>query len=193
MLYAILGTTLESLRELAPVLTVAARFLVAVLIILGGYILGRGAGRFIQKGIAGWKLNGLIEEHRIDQIVGSFTKYLIYIVAIVLALNQIGLALNILNSIVIILLAVVAVGIFLSIKDFVPNIVAGIYVAYKKRVKVGDRIKVQDVEGVVKEIELVETKIETRSGHEVVIPNSYFVKNVVFTKPNPKRKPKKKK
>jgi len=118
MIVAILGGIVESLRELAPVLQISLRFSVAVLALIFGYAFGRAAGRFVKAGVADMKLNGLVDKHHLDVIAGSFTKYLIYIVSIVIALNQIGLALNVLNSILIILLVVVAVGLLLSIRDF---------------------------------------------------------------------------
>ena len=144
---------------------------------------GRAAGNLASNAIQRLKLNGKgKKKRRVDMVVGSTIKYLIYILALILALNQIGVALNFLNQILTILLVIVAVGLFLSIKDFVPNAVAGAYIIYKKRLKVGQTIKVKDVEGKIKKIDLIDTHIRTKNGHDIMIPNSFFVKNLVVKK-----------
>jgi len=135
-------------------------------------------------------LNGLVEKHHIDIIAGSIVKYLVYTISVVVSLNQIGLALHVVNSVLVVLLVVVAIGIFLGIKDFIPNIMAGIYIVSKKKIKKGQRIKVKDVEGKVIDIELLETKLKTPKGHEIIIPNSFFVKNIVHIKPKIKARKK---
>jgi len=59
---------------------------------------------------------------------------------------------------------------------------AGLFLHQKRNIKPGERIEVNNVEGEVINITLTETKLRTRSGEIVYIPNSVLTKNVVIKK-----------
>jgi len=173
-----------NLKEFIPLAVAFSRFIIAIVIIVAGFIIGKSAGKFVEDTLSGLEFNGFNKrkrKKRINLIAGMIVKYFIYIVALILSLNQIGIALNFLNNILIILLVMVAVGLFLSIKDFIPNAVAGAYIIYKGRIKVGQTIKVKNVKGKIDKIDLIETKVKT-NGHYVLIPNSFFIRNTVEIK-----------
>ena len=70
----------------------------------------------------------------------------------------------------------------LAIKDFIPNLISGLMLHQKRNLKPGDRIIINNVEGEIINVTLIETKIRTRSGDIVYIPNSILTKNVVIKK-----------
>jgi small conductance mechanosensitive channel len=78
---------------------------------------------------------------------------------------------------------------FLGIKDFIPNAVAGFFIQHKKELKVGQKIKIKGMQGTITEITLLETKIETKTGDVIFIPNSVLSKTeVTYVKAGKKEK-----
>lgn len=188
MISGIVSTVTQTFQEIAPMLAIFLRIGIALLIVAAGFVAGRVLSKFTTNALKGINLNGLDPKKRKwDSIAGSAVKYFIYVVALILALNQIGLAFNVLNNLVIVLTIIIAIGLFLSVKDFVPNAISGIFIISRHKIEVGQTVKIKGIEGKVKKIDLLETKLETKTGHSIMIPNSYFVKNPVLVK-NVKRK-----
>jgi small conductance mechanosensitive channel len=78
------------------------------------------------------------------------------------------------------ILIIIIISILLSIKDFMPNMFSGLFIHRKRFINVGDVIKVENTEGKVVHINLVETKIETNKGDIIYFPNSLLTKNKVI-------------
>ena len=57
----------------------------------------------------------------------------------------------------------------------ISNSMAGLMIVLADKYQVGDTIRVGDHVGTVEEISLLETKLRTRRGHTMSIPNSYFM------------------
>ena len=57
--------------------------------------------------------------------------YFIYFIAIIMALNQVGLTSAILNMLSGAVILLILISMILAIKDFVPNMVAGIFIFQK--------------------------------------------------------------
>ena len=70
----------------------------------------------------------------------------------------------------------------LAVKDFIPNFVAGLTLYQKRNIKPGEKILVNNIEGEILNISLLETKVRTRNGDIVYIPNSILTKHVVIKK-----------
>ncbi|PIZ56338.1 mechanosensitive ion channel protein MscL [Candidatus Woesearchaeota archaeon CG_4_10_14_0_2_um_filter_57_5] len=70
----------------------------------------------------------------------------------------------------------------LAAKDLLANIFGGLTVIFDKPFRLGDRIKIGDHEGFVREIGMRTTRIETLASTQVIVPNSKvtesFVENV---------------
>ena len=80
------------------------------------------------------------------------------------------------------LLAGVGIGglaLGLAAKDFVGNIFGGITVFIDKPFVVGDRVQVAGVDGIVSEIGIRSTRVNTLAGRMVTIPNHKFTDSVV--------------
>ena len=80
------------------------------------------------------------------------------------------------------LLAGVGIGglaLAMAAKDFVANIFGGITIFVDKPFTVGDRVKVNGIDGVVKEIGIRSTRIQTLENRLVTIPNHQFTDQVV--------------
>jgi small-conductance mechanosensitive channel/CRP-like cAMP-binding protein len=76
--------------------------------------------------------------------------------------------------------AVVTAVIGFSLQDTLGNIMGGMALQMERSIAVGDWIRINDVEGAVREIRWRQTSIETRNWDTVVIPNSQLMKNQVI-------------
>ena len=67
----------------------------------------------------------------------------------------------------------------LSLQDLLKNVVAGIYILVEQPFKIGDRISVKEVTGVVQGIELRTTILMTDESLQVVVPNNVVLNEIV--------------
>lgn len=65
-----------------------------------------------------------------------------------------------------------------ALQDISQNVIAGFLLLIQKPFELGDMIQIDDYTGTVRSVDLRSTGLETRDGHDVLIPNAY-----VFTKP----------
>jgi len=116
---------------------------------------------------------GIEEEHREIQIVaGRASSAAVLIIGITAGLKIAGLDLT---SII----AAAAFGVGFALQDIIMNFMSGIIVLLQKRFTIGDWIKVNGTEGVIKEIQSRYTIIKKFDGTNVVVPNSELFKNQV--------------
>ena len=159
--------------------------LIAVIILLIGFILGKLLSKVIKKVMNSLEVDKITKKAtRVDigleNAFATFTKYFIYFIAIIMALNQLNITTTILQMFSAAILIIVIISIILAIKDFVPNTFAGFYLYRNKFIKEGEVIRVKGIQGTVKHINLVETKIVTDEGDLVYIPNSALTKTEVI-------------
>ncbi|MFP4117559.1 MAG: mechanosensitive ion channel domain-containing protein [Candidatus Woesearchaeota archaeon] len=173
---------------------VMINILVALLIFFIGFIFGRLLGRIIKKVLRHMNTdyfmrNTLGIKMSAEDILSVSASYFVYVISFVMALNQLGLSTAILQMVIGGVIAIIVISIILSIKDFLPNMVAGLLIKEKSFIAEGDVIKIRDVEGKVDELGLVETVILNRHGDRIFIPNIVFTKNEVINyKPKAKKK-----
>ncbi len=78
-----------------------------------------------------------------------------------------------------------SVGIGLGLQSIVTNFFSGLILLIEKPIKVGDRIKIDNIEGVVKKVSVRSTQIVTPAQEDIIIPNSdlitHQVTNYMFT------------
>ncbi len=76
--------------------------------------------------------------------------------------------------------AVITAVIGLSFQDTLGNMMGGMALQMERAISVGDWIRIDEREGLVKEIRWRHTSIETRNWDTVVIPNSVLMKSQVM-------------
>ena len=176
----------NSINVLPKILSsVFTKLVVAVIIVLIGLVLGKILGKFVQKALHEIELNKIIKKAAgikasVEEIISTSLSYFIYFIFIVMALNQLGITTVVLHMISGAILIIIIISILLSIKDFMPNMFAGLFIHQKRFIKEGDILKVDNTEGKVVHINLVETKIETKHGDIIYIPNSLLTKKTVM-------------
>ncbi|RME78005.1 hypothetical protein D6774_02570 [Candidatus Woesearchaeota archaeon] len=160
------------------------RFVVGLIILLAGFIIAKLVGKLVRRLLHSLDLNVMLQKITgtniaLEEIAESFTTYFLYFITIVMVLQHLGLATTVLNMIAGAIIIIIVLSTFLGIKDFIPNIIAGIVLRQKDFLKVGDVIKVKGMKGRVVEITFLETKIETTKKDMIFIPNSVLIKTEI--------------
>ncbi|MBR9692463.1 mechanosensitive ion channel [Candidatus Woesearchaeota archaeon] len=155
------------------------KIVIFFLIIFMGFLVGKILGRLTRKLLhelkadafikrtLGWKLG-------IERGLSSLVAGLVYLISVILALNAVGLTTVVLEIILGVVILTLAISFLIALKDIIPNVSAGI--TLKQKLKEGTKLKMDDAEGTVKEVTLLETIIETKKKDTIVIPNALFAK-----------------
>ena len=116
--------------------------------------------------------------------LGGIARHLILFVAIIIAIDQVGIEVTFLiNTIDIILAAVLfgaALAFGLGARTSVSNILAAFYV--RKMYKVGDQIQIGKVKGVITKIDFTVVSLDSEMG-QVFIPAKEFNETTSFLIP----------
>jgi len=108
-------------------------------------------------------------------IVRKTLKWIIWIVAIVVALNNAGYDVGALIA----GLGIGGLALAMAAKDSVANLFGGITVFMAKPFVIKDRVKVAGYDGRIKEIGIRSTQLVTMEGRTVTIPNSKFIDSAI--------------
>lgn len=170
------------LQFLAPTSSnILVKIIVAIVVILIGIILARILSKLTYRILHELELDRILKDLGVkvpvEEFVGTIVKYIVYFIAVIIALNQLGLETIVFYIILILFLVILIVFVVLAFKDFIPNITAGFFMHQKRLIKKGDKIIVKNIEGTVMEISLIDTKIKTKGGDIVHMPNSVFLKS----------------
>jgi MscS family membrane protein len=107
--------------------------------------------------------------------VSKGVKIIVWVLAIILALNNAGYDVTALIA----GLGIGGLALAMAAKDTVANIFGGITIFMDKPFKIGDRIIIEGYDGTVKEIGLRSSRMETLEGRIVTMPNSKFAESPV--------------
>ncbi|MBN1502223.1 mechanosensitive ion channel [Candidatus Woesearchaeota archaeon] len=166
----------------------ASRIVVAFIIMLLGFILGKFLGKVITKSLREIEANKLVRNATgikvdIETILGSLASYITYSLTLLATLDQVGLKNIVLYMLVAAILAILIITFILSVKDLIPNLVSGIYILRKKKIKENDKIRLDNIEGKVVHIGLIQMQLITDKNDMIYVPNSTVVKSKIEIKP----------
>jgi small-conductance mechanosensitive channel len=119
-------------------------------------------------------------QYTIAQIIG----YLALIIGAAITLQNAGIDLSALA----LLAGAVGVGLGFGLKNVTSNFISGIILLIERPVEIGDRVEVDGVAGIVRQIRARSTTVVTNDNIAMVIPNSKFVEDTVtnWTHADPK-------
>ena len=123
------------------------RLIAAIAIIILGLLFARFLSKLSFKVLNEFKLNDFFRDELklklpLEELISRFVMYIVSFIALIIALNELGLTATILYFILIAVLLIIVVLIILAFKDFVPNITAGIYIHQRGNIKAGDNISI---------------------------------------------------
>ena len=155
--------------------------ILGIVILLVGFALGVFAKKFLHRLFEEIELNRVLRKL---QIRGDFEKgtsilisYVIYVLTILFFLDYVGI------SSIVLYIGVASIGILLiltflvGLKDVIPNFVAWALLQRRRFFRVGRRVEVKEISGVIEKIGLLETEIKTDKGDILYVPNTLFLKS----------------
>ena len=105
----------------------------------------------------------------------TLTGYLVYTVAILIALGMVGMDYTKLA----IIAGALSVGIGFGLQNIVSNFISGLILLFERPIRIGDWVVVGGIEGYVRKINIRATVIETFDMAEIIVPNSEFISGQV--------------
>ncbi|MEW7281072.1 mechanosensitive ion channel domain-containing protein [Aquimarina sp. 2201CG1-2-11] len=108
--------------------------------------------------------------------VFSFSKYFIYVIVIIFALDSIGFNITAIFA----ASAALLVGVGLALQTYIQDILSGIFIFMDKTVHVGDIIELEGKVGRVEEIRLRTTRAVTIDNKVLIIPNHKYMVSSLY-------------
>jgi len=171
--------------------SVATPLLVGLVIFLIGITIGKLLEKMTLAILKQIELNKQLRKAgvrlQVEESIAYLLKYAAYIITILVVLNTLHLSALVANIVAAALLIVAFLSILLSIKDFIPNFIAGMAVYRKGIIHHGDKITYRTIEGVVSHAGLLEVKVLTPKGDELYIPTSVLIKSEFLVRHKPTR------
>ncbi|MDB6111378.1 MAG: MscS Mechanosensitive ion channel [Pedosphaera sp.] len=173
-------TTLPTVASVAGALPTLSAMLiqgafnvvVAILILIAGWVLARWMGRWVRE------LMGTT--HYIDvtlkPLIASFARYVVLTLTIVVVLGQFGVQ----TASLIALLGAAGLAVGLALQGTLSNVASGVMLLLLRPFRIYDKIKLTDVTGTVREIGLFRTEVVTDNGNFVSIPNATIFSGTII-------------
>ncbi len=162
------------------------RLVTAVVILLIGLIVGKVLGRLAEVGLHGLGIEWLLRRRGVHFFLEPFIargiEYIVYAATVLIAITQLGLSQVVLYSILAVVLFAVLVSVLLALRDVVPNLLAGISLLWRARLKPGQRVRVDSLEGVVEHVDIFQARLRTDSGDVALVPNALFARAILVVK-----------
>ncbi|MCE9640598.1 MAG: mechanosensitive ion channel [Betaproteobacteria bacterium] len=170
-----MGNNLETLDQAkAAIIDMAIRFgpkvLVAILILVVGYIVARWAGSMLGRMLKRFKL-----EPPVRSLLVRMGRLLVIGLFAIMALQNLGVELLPLIA----GLGVAGAGIALAMQGILGNLAAGLTIIFTEPFHVGDYISIAKEEGEVLDISLSSTTLGHADRSKVVIPNRKIVGEIL--------------
>lgn len=170
-----MDTSLQSLDQIrASALDMAVRFgpkvIVAILILLAGYVVGRWVGRGLERLLVRLNL-----EAPVRSLLIRIAQLFVLAIFAIMALQNLGIELLPLIA----GLGVAGAGVALAMQGLLGNLVAGLSIIFTRPFHLGDYISIAKEEGEVLDISLFSTTLGHTDLSRVVIPNRKIVGEIL--------------
>lgn len=130
---------------------------------------------WIARRVRRWTVERALARSQLDagtrQAVGGIVHYTVVVVGLVMILQNAGLNLSAFSVVA----GAVGVGVGFGLQNIISNFVSGLIIMLERPIKVGDRIEIGSIEGVVTDIGARRTTILTNDGMSTLIPNQRFI------------------
>ena len=110
--------------------------------------------------------------------LGNVANIGLLILIIIAALGKLGIPTTSVTA----LIGGAGLAVALSLKDQLSNFAAGALIILFRPFKVGDFIRVNGFEGIVREIKIVQTSLSTSDNEEIILPNSVVMSNSIVNR-----------
>ena len=117
----------------------------------------------------------------VSYAIGRIVQYLVTSAGVLVCLDTLGVDLATLAA----LGALLSVGIGFGLQNIAQNFISGVILLIERPIQKGDFVTVGDMVGTVTDIEMRATKIVSRDGVMMIIPNSEFISGRVINQSYP--------
>lgn len=143
---------------------ILVKIIIFIIIILIGMVLSKVISNLMKKGMKEFEISKILKKADIkfnpNKFLPSLSKYLIYFIAILVALNAVGITAIVIKAIFIISLLAIVFYVLISIRDLIPNWYYGIKI--KKKYMVGKSINYKNIKGRIIHMNTVEMQVRTK-------------------------------
>ncbi|MDT0557296.1 mechanosensitive ion channel [Ichthyenterobacterium sp. W332] len=108
--------------------------------------------------------------------VFTFTKFFVYLVIVLITLQNSGIQLTAILT----ASAALLVGIGLALQTFFQDIISGIFILVDQSIHVGDILEIDGKVGRISEIRLRTTRAVTIDNKVLIIPNHKYLTNIIY-------------
>ncbi|TYR99994.1 mechanosensitive ion channel [Rossellomorea vietnamensis] len=106
--------------------------------------------------------------------------YTVMILALVISLTTVGLDLTAIAAV----LGVLGIGIGFGMRNIAGNFISGVIILFERPIEVGEVIQINGKNGRVEKIRLRSTIIRTAKEGTLIVPNQYFIEQIVRNRSN---------
>ena len=163
----ILDILKKKLVSLGDLTITPAVLLTVVLIMLGALWISRLLQRMLRRNV--FRRMHLNEGTQVT--ICRILHYVIMLVGIFIATNQVGISLTTLAAIS----AVLMVGVGLGLQNITGNFISTLTMLFERPVQVGDFVEVSDAQGRIRRINIRSSVVETLDNVSIIVPNSNFI------------------
>ena len=155
---------------------------VAIIYLLVGFIIAYLLGRILRKVLKEIEFDNIIFKTlglklNLEKRISNLVTYILYFVAIIIALTELLIGYYILIGIVMLISLILLISLLLMIIDFVPDLISGIII--KNKLKIGSSLSYDGINGKIKDITLTNTIVKVSNNNDnFFIPNRTIKKDL---------------
>ncbi|HAK79808.1 MAG TPA: hypothetical protein DCR35_13550 [Runella sp.] len=149
-----------------------ATLALVLLILIGARVLVAIVQRVLRDGVFKKRQIDEGRQHAVMQLI----QYALYVFAALAVLQTVGIEISLLVA----GSAALLVGVGLGLQKTFNDLVAGLIILFEGSIDVGDIVEIEKAVGRVVKIGLRSSKIQTRDGIAIIVPNSYFINGTII-------------
>ncbi|WP_083394474.1 mechanosensitive ion channel family protein [Planococcus donghaensis] len=151
---------------------------ISVLLIIVAVLIVTFANR-ITKALTRYVMPFIYEQFDVDigmsYTINRVLYYMVMVLALAISFTTVGLDLTALG----VVFSVLGIGIGFGVRNIAANFVSGIIILFERPMEVGEMVEIDGKIGRISKIKLRSTVIETLKEGTLVVPNQYFIEQIV--------------
>jgi len=116
-------------------------------------------------------LNKAVDDLSLRKVSSNLIRIALLVIGTLFSLSAVGVDLTVLS----VMGGMLGVGLGFGLQNISANYVSGFLILFERSLKIGDHVKIDECEGIVKDIRTRFTVIEDISGSETVVPNEMII------------------
>ena len=116
-------------------------------------------------------LNKAVDDLSLRKVSSSIIRIALLLLGTLFSLSAVGVDLTVLS----VMGGMLGVGLGFGLQNISANYVSGFLILFERSLKIGDHVKIDECEGIVKDIRTRFTVIEDITGSETVVPNEMII------------------